>query len=74
MRTTRLEKHLLGFLLAASLSIPYGNAAVESAPATGPVTQAELDRAVESAHAALWSKFIGEDGLIHDYVGEPAHA
>ena len=70
MRTTRLEKLLLGFLLAASLSIPYGNAAVESASATGRVTQAELDRAVASAHTALWSKFIGEDGLIHDYVGE----
>ena len=26
--------------------------------------------AVEKAHAVLWNKFVGEDGLIHDYVGE----
>jgi hypothetical protein len=35
-----------------------------------PVTQAAVDRAVEFAHTTLWSKFIGADGLIHDYVGE----
>lgn len=26
--------------------------------------------AVERAHAVLWDKFIGNDGLIHDHVGE----
>ena len=60
----------LGLLLAASLSFSYG-AAADSAPSSlASVTQAAVERAVESAHAALWSKFIGADGLIHDYVGE----
>ena len=26
--------------------------------------------AIESAHAVLWNKLIGADGLIHDFVGE----
>ena len=30
----------------------------------------DIGRAVESAQTALWGKFIGADGLIHDYVGE----
>ena len=68
--TTKHGKKLLELLLAVSLAIPYVSAAEDSVPATGRVTQVELDRAVESAHAALWSKFIGDDGLIHDYVGD----
>ena len=55
--------------MAASLAIQCG-AAEGPAAATGRVPQVALDRAVESAHAALWSKFIGPEGLIHDYVGE----
>lgn len=70
MRTTKPGKALLPFVLAASLAILYGNAAEDAGPATGRAAQAELDQAVESAHAALWGKFIGAEGLIHDYVGE----
>jgi hypothetical protein len=70
MKTTGNGKNLVRLVLMASLAIPYGRAAEDSAPATECATQVELDRAVESAHAALWSKFIGADGLIHDYVGE----
>lgn len=29
-----------------------------------------VDEAVEEAHSVLWDKFIGDDGLIHDFVGE----
>lgn len=32
------------------------------------VSQERVAAAVEKAHSALWSAFIGEDGLIHDYV------
>jgi len=30
----------------------------------------DVAKAVEVAHAVLWEKFIGPEGLIHDYVGE----
>lgn len=30
----------------------------------------DVAKAVELAHAVLWEKFIGPEGLIHDYVGE----
>lgn len=33
-------------------------------------TEAETARAAERAHDVLWEKFIGADGLIHDFVGE----
>ncbi len=70
MRTTGNGKNLVAFLLVAFLAIASGGAAADSEPATERVAQAELERAVESAHATLWSKFIGADRLIHDYVGE----
>lgn len=41
-----------------------------AAPAEGLVSPAEVAGAVERAHAVLWSKFIGNDGLIHDYAGD----
>jgi len=65
-----VRPNLLRFLLMASLAIPYGSVAEMSATATERVTQVELQRAIESAHTALWGKFIGPEGLIHDYVGE----
>lgn len=34
------------------------------------VSPERVAAAVEQAHAILWSKFIGDDRLIHDYVGE----
>jgi len=34
----------------------------------------DVQRAVESAHAALWAKLIGSEGLIHDFVGEIPNA
>ena len=37
---------------------------------TPAISPAQLTAAVEKAHNVLWSKFIGEDGLIHDFVGE----
>jgi len=36
----------------------------------GPVSSADVVRAVEAAHQALWTRFVGPEGLIHDYVGE----
>ena len=39
-------------------------------PPVASVSPDQLAGAAEKAHAVLWSKFIGEDGLIHDYVGE----
>jgi hypothetical protein len=63
-------KNLTAILLMASAAFQYVRAAEDSKLAAARVTQAELDQAVESAHATLWSKFIGSDGRIHDYVGE----
>jgi hypothetical protein len=34
------------------------------------VSPERVAAAVEQVHAVLWSKFIGDDGLIRDYVGE----
>ena len=39
-------------------------------PSGALVSPDQVAGAVEKAHAVLWSKFIGEDGLIHDYVAE----
>lgn len=37
----------------------------------GDVPQlASASKAVEAAHAALWQKFVGPDGVIRDYVGD----
>ena len=33
-------------------------------------SSADVEKAVDQANAVLWKKFIGADGLIHDYVGE----
>ena len=48
--------------------MPNSRVAPDSAHSSASPEQ--LARAVEAAHAALWSKFIGADGLIHDYVGD----
>lgn len=45
--------------------IAAGADAVTSVPA-----HPDVQRAVESAPAALWAKLVGADGLIHDFVGE----
>ena len=37
---------------------------------TGWGTEAETARAAECAHHAIWTRFIGAEGLIHDYAGE----
>ena len=50
---------MAGTLLASGAEIP-----------SEQVSRAPVAVAVNEAHAALWEKFIGEDGLIHDYVGE----
>jgi hypothetical protein len=34
------------------------------------VSPEQVAAAVEKAHTVLWGKFIGDNGLIHDYVGE----
>ena len=47
-------------------------AAVAAGTSDGTFAPAHTNvrNAVESAHAALWAKLIGADGLIHDFVGE----
>ena len=42
----------------------------ESVQSEAEVSPEKVALAVEQAHNVLWSKFIGDDGLIHDYVGE----
>lgn len=34
------------------------------------IPEVSVIRAVESAHATLWKKFVGANGVIHDFVGE----
>jgi hypothetical protein len=41
-----------------------------STPSSALVSPEQMASAVGQAHAALWSKFIDEHGLIHDYVAE----
>ena len=50
----------------------YGEQATRAdLPANGPPpTPNQVAAAMDRAHAVLWSKFIGDDGLIHDYVGD----
>ena len=59
-------------LLAAGIGVNVAVVAV--AAGTGAETYApahtNVQAAVESAHAVLWTKLIGADGLIHDFVGE----
>jgi hypothetical protein len=51
--------------------VPAAGQADGAAPPTpSSVSPDEVARAVERAHEVLWSKFIGDDGLIHDFVGE----
>ncbi len=40
-----------------------------TAPTTQTLSPQHLKARVETAHAVMWDKFIGDDGLIHDYVG-----
>ncbi|HRX56060.1 MAG TPA: hypothetical protein P5016_16220 [Verrucomicrobiales bacterium] len=49
------------------LALPTGRA-VDSVPMK-TVSPEQVSAAVEKAHGVLWSKFIGEEGLIHDFVG-----
>ena len=39
-------------------------------PQIACASSADVEKAVDQANAVLWKKFIGADGLIHDYVGE----
>jgi hypothetical protein len=57
-------------LVAMGSSLHAADPSVESPDNAQRVTQAELERAVESAHAILGTKFVGPEGLIHDYVGD----
>ena len=59
--------------LAAALILPFLPLIhAQTNPAAGGKSHhhEQVADAVASAHAVLWSKFIGADGLIHDYVGE----
>lgn len=69
MTTSRASSWIL--LLLAAWTTRAGEPAPAGAPATpAAVSPQQLADAVEEAHAVLWSKFIGDDGLIHDFVGE----
>ncbi len=58
-------------LLLAIPAARAGEAKSDAAPAAGaPILPEQVAAAVERAHAVLWSRSIGGDGLIHDYVGE----
>ena len=60
---------VLSFISAVFLlAIPAAHA-VEATPSSA-VSPDQVAAAVEKAHTVLWSEFIGDDGLIHDYVGE----
>jgi len=52
-------KALMICALGAAFAVPAGLSA-----------SIETVRAVERVHTELWSRFIGSDGLIHDYAGE----
>ena len=52
------------------LLLAAGTAHAGDASPSSVVSPEQVAAAVEKAHAVLWSKFIGDDGLIHDYVGE----
>lgn len=53
-------------LLVAGTLLALGSGFAQGqTPSPKPVAQA-----VEEAHAALWGTFIGDDGLIHDFVGD----
>ena len=54
---------------AAVVSLPTVLCA-EPLAASAEVTDETVSAAVESAHETLWSKFIGTEGVIHDFVGE----
>ncbi len=69
MTTSRASSWIL--LLLAAWTTRAGEPAPAGAPATpAAVSPQQLADAVEEAHAVLWSKFIGDDGFIHDFVGE----
>jgi len=57
----------LGAILLLAVSAA---SAGETAPSSAVSSDRLAAAAVEKAHAVLWNKFIGNDGLIHDYVGE----
>jgi len=64
------------FSISAVFFLAVSAASVQETPPLAPVTTSStvsperVAAAVEQAHAVMWSKFIGNDGLIHDYVGE----
>ena len=63
------SRRVLPFISAAFLLVVSAARADQAAP-TKNVSAEQVSAAVEKAHEVLWSKFIGDDGLIHDYVGE----
>lgn len=68
-----IMRHALSWillLLTAGTARAGEPARLESRTPGWLVSPEQLADAVESAHAAMWSKFVGEDGLIRDYVGE----
>ena len=61
------------FIFAALLLGLQTGRGEEIVPSDG-VSPGRLAATIEKAHTVLWSKFIGSEGLIHDYVGErPTH-
>lgn len=60
-------KHAFCWIVFLS-AVPAACAGESATPSRVPPEQ--VANAVERAHAVLWSRFIGPDGLIHDYVGE----
>ena len=57
------------FLFSALLLASQTGRAEETVP-LNEVSPERVTAAIEKAHTALWSNFIGNDGLIHDYVGK----
>ena len=57
----------VAFLMVVLMAGPSEGA---ESPIPSSPSSDQVARAVEQAHEVLWSKFIGEDGLIHDFVGE----
>lgn len=57
-------------IISAAFLLGVSAARADQAVPTKKISAERLAVAVEKAHEVLWSGFIGDDGLIHDYVGE----
>lgn len=68
--TSAFTKISVAVAAAGLLTVLAASAVAEQGLSENNATDNAVQRAVEAAHAALWSKFIGAEGLIHDFVGE----